>query len=702
MERESSSSLAFIVDTTPSTAFIPTMPDPKIRDTSPTPSSDSDEVLFQGRNAPRTVQDPVMPRVARPKSPEQRIVAEKVLVEAASSSITNHKQTSSKVTVQQAMEVEPASANAMPHWDEPASKDWEHRSKPGYGWDHSKRAAQKKGSKGKKRLHAEEKFMLQRMEENDRLEEEEERRLALAEEERLAIADYAENLMNNADSEDAENLEASVFKLRPLALSDALDTSPAVQSTESGELDSDYKLFSDGMASSPPKKGSTKPQEMDNDSDDSDSSDMEEDDDLDLNDDEFIAKKILGQTDEEMAFLLWEQEERGILLDEQWLFYANSEGDEAEFDANVSGHPFQRRIITREQLLSERDMNRKAKGKPNWLAMDGLAVESEDDDEDDDDRYDDNEAESDEIAIRNIAREQLMTSRNHRGRKGKRGKHEFPSATLMADVLEADPYGGFDIMDFDRPSLRPKKKGRKFEDAMPFELSDEELRNTMRTTWEADRDKKRLKKAERAELRSQGLLGRNKKGKPKLDEKYSEGMDIRQIKHEFQQFFASTHDSLMLPPMGKEDRKLIHELGLAFGLKTKSIGSGQTRAPTLIKTTRMVDFDDVVFLQVCREYQDHGFLPRLDHRSRFSGKKNPGKRKLARMAGGGGGTKSGVSYQNGEVVGGSAPEIGVENKGRAMLEKLGWTKGMALGAIGNEGILQPVAHVVKTGKAGLG
>jgi len=37
-----------------------------------------------------------------------------------------------------------------------------------------------------------------------------------------------------------------------------------------------------------------------------------------------------------------------------------------------------------------------------------------------------------------------------------------------------------------------------------------------------------------------------------------------------------------------------------------------------------------------------------------------------------------------------------------MLEKMGWSTGTGLGAVNNQGILQPVSHVVKTTKAGLG
>lgn len=64
-------------------------------------------------------------------------------------------------------------------------------------------------------------------------------------------------------------------------------------------------------------------------------------------------------------------------------------------------------------------------------------------------------------------------------------------------------------------------------------------------------------------------------------------------------------------------------------------------------------------------------------------------------------TRPVVSYRDGEKVGANAPELGAENKGRLLLEKMGWTKGTALGALDNKGILQPISHTVKTTKAGL-
>lgn len=69
----------------------------------------------------------------------------------------------------------------------------------------------------------------------------------------------------------------------------------------------------------------------------------------------------------------------------------------------------------------------------------------------------------------------------------------------------------------------------------------------------------------------------------------------------------------------------------------------------------------------------------------------------------GGGHNSAVSYMDGDVVGGNAPALGVESKGYSMMEKMGWGgHGNGLGAENNKGITQPVTHIVKTTKSGLG
>lgn len=54
------------------------------------------------------------------------------------------------------------------------------------------------------------------------------------------------------------------------------------------------------------------------------------------------------------------------------------------------------------------------------------------------------------------------------------------------------------------------------------------------------------------------------------------------------------------------------------------------------------------------------------------------------------------------VVGGSAPALSETNKGRQMLEKMGYKAGSSLGAGGETGIIEPICGVLRPRGAGLG
>ncbi|KAI5306555.1 hypothetical protein KEM56_000287 [Ascosphaera pollenicola] len=276
-------------------------------------------------------------------------------------------------------------------------------------------------------------------------------------------------------------------------------------------------------------------------------------------------------------------------------------------------------------------------------------------------------------------------SRVQEGRTSKQKKNRFdsfPSAAAFVDVLDEDPYGAFDIMDFDAPSLREKNKGKRQPD---FDLSDDDLAWQMEMSWENDRKKKAARKREREELRSQGLLG-SKNGKPDMNAKYSTGMTIDDVKKELRLFIASSSSTLSLPPMAKKERKIVHEMAHMLNLKSLSRGNGKSRFPTLTKTSRT---PHVRASEMDNFFSSSKVLRRLD------------RPRLDRSSRSAGGTKA-ATYEHGDVVGARAPEIGVGNKGRAMLEKMGWSSGTALGAMNNKGILEPVAHIVRKGKAGLG
>ncbi|ODH45680.1 hypothetical protein GX48_08235 [Paracoccidioides brasiliensis] len=268
----------------------------------------------------------------------------------------------------------------------------------------------------------------------------------------------------------------------------------------------------------------------------------------------------------------------------------------------------------------------------------------------------------------------------------------FPSASALADALEEDP--GIDVMAFDRTRLKNKLKGRRHAHQQDFGLSDSDMARELHLTWENDRNKKKTKRQEREEQRSRGLLGTGP-GKVDLKAKYPHGMTLDNVKDEIRNFLASPYRSLTLPPMDKRNRKFVHEISHSLSLNSISRGSGASRFPILTKTANTPDVEANEIGHVERLFFGDRFLRRTDRRQRGSGGPNSAAQSR-------GASVRAASYMDGDIVGASAPEIGAENKGRAMLERMGWSSGTALGAANNKGILHPVVHVVKNTKAGLG
>ncbi|KAF4453532.1 Protein SQS1 [Fusarium austroafricanum] len=249
----------------------------------------------------------------------------------------------------------------------------------------------------------------------------------------------------------------------------------------------------------------------------------------------------------------------------------------------------------------------------------------------------------------------------------------------------------FDLMDWDRPSLR-RRKGKGARAQISFNVSDSELEASLQASWKNDRLKKSERKKQREEMRALGMLGKNANPED-LRIKYPDGMNMEQVADEMRTFLIGTDEQLNFPPMDNNARKMIHELANKFKLKSKSIGKAEQRRPTLHRTGRTPPYIPATFDQAFNRV-NRKYLPRLNKK----GKKGKCLPPLAR----GGTSTAAATYQDGEVVGASAPELGIENRGRAMLEKMGWSLGTALGATNNKGIMQPVTHTMKRTKAGLG
>jgi hypothetical protein len=142
-------------------------------------------------------------------------------------------------------------------------------------------------------------------------------------------------------------------------------------------------------------------------------------------------------------------------------------------------------------------------------------------------------------------------------------------------------------------------------------------------------------------------------------------------------------DSFALPPMDRFARKIIHTLANAYNLSSKSHGSGNSRFTTLFKTSYSRG--------PLNERKIREILKRTTWIT--SGERSGVKWDVT--------PRSGLKKaRDGDVVGGDAKEISSDNRGRVMLEKLGWRSGMGLGAEG-AGMKLPVFAVIKAGKSGL-
>jgi hypothetical protein len=249
-------------------------------------------------------------------------------------------------------------------------------------------------------------------------------------------------------------------------------------------------------------------------------------------------------------------------------------------------------------------------------------------------------------------------------------------------------YEDFDPMDWERPSLR-RRKGKAAKGRITFDADDSETEAHLQAAWSNDRLKKSERKKQREQMRALGMLG--KKADPEdLRVKYPDGMSLPEISEELRAFLMSEEETLWFPPMDTHARKMIHQLAGKFNVKSKSAGKADTRRPVLYRTLRTLPYVDATFEQAIARVRRQ-YYPRLDVKGKRGPKPTPMRS-----------NNQAASYRDGEIIGGTAPELGVQNRGRAMLEKMGWSTGTALGATENKGILQPVTQAMKRTKAGLG
>ncbi|KAI2634530.1 hypothetical protein GGS21DRAFT_518243 [Xylaria nigripes] len=280
-------------------------------------------------------------------------------------------------------------------------------------------------------------------------------------------------------------------------------------------------------------------------------------------------------------------------------------------------------------------------------------------------------------------------NRRRRGRRSKRSQKsrlfesgsQFPSATKMAQAFDE-----LDLMDMQNALRQP----------IGFNVSDSELEYALNTSFKKDRLKKAEKKKAREELRSQGLL--NKNADPRdLRVKYQNGLTREELVNEIDTFLRSTDEQLIIPPLDKMARKVVHKVAHVFHMTSKSVGVGRSRY-TFLYRTKATRPSDRGLIEKNLGRTGRPWFPRVDVGKNSEAAEldtdKPGTNTSR--------SKRALTFREGDIVGKDAAELGIENKGRAMLEKMGWIKGMALGNEGSNGLIVPLTLVVKKTKAGLG
>ncbi|CCF56227.1 hypothetical protein KAFR_0A07930 [Kazachstania africana CBS 2517] len=175
-----------------------------------------------------------------------------------------------------------------------------------------------------------------------------------------------------------------------------------------------------------------------------------------------------------------------------------------------------------------------------------------------------------------------------------------------------------------------------------------------------------------------------------LFKKYPLGLHVHNIKDEFEAFIMGTRDRLIFPPLDPHGNKTVTKFSKYYNMKSSKAGKANHTHIVIdkVKKTKTKTPNYNLIYQLLKQRPVFMRIDVQKIREEFV--------RTERVA-----VKSRYHVKEGEVVGENAPEIGQDNIGRRMLEKLGWNSGEGLGAHGNKGISEPVFARVKKNKSGL-
>lgn len=174
-----------------------------------------------------------------------------------------------------------------------------------------------------------------------------------------------------------------------------------------------------------------------------------------------------------------------------------------------------------------------------------------------------------------------------------------------------------------------------------------------------------------------------------LLKKYPVGLHIHNIKDEFENFLTSNRDRLAFPALDPHGNRTVSKIAQHYNMKSSKIGSANHTQVVAQKTKK-----------THRSFPNYNLIDQLLKQRPIFMRIDVSRPKDASISESRV-TKVRFNTTEGQVIGKDAPEIGSDNVGRKILEKLGWTNGEGLGAHGNKGISEPLMATVKKSKSGL-
>ncbi|SMN19768.1 similar to Saccharomyces cerevisiae YNL224C SQS1 Stimulates the ATPase and helicase activities of Prp43p [Maudiozyma saulgeensis] len=197
------------------------------------------------------------------------------------------------------------------------------------------------------------------------------------------------------------------------------------------------------------------------------------------------------------------------------------------------------------------------------------------------------------------------------------------------------------------------------------------------------------RKADKRRTKEDFINEENKRSNDLL-KKYPYGLHIQNMKDEFEEFYSNNKDRLIFPPLDPHGNKTLMKFAKHYYMKTNKAGKG-IHTHMMIEKTKKTRRAIPNYGLIAQLLKQRPVFMRIDVKRV---QEDFVKTERVKM-------KSKFHVIEGEIVGENAPEIGQDNIGRRMLEKLGWSSGEGLGTMSNKGISEPLFARVKKGKAGL-